>query len=71
MPGVETAVTGITAGTKDFNDQMKARAPIIFAFVLGLAFCLLLAHLPLDRDPDQGDPAQPDLGLRRPTGRWC
>ncbi len=42
LPGVETAVTGITAGTKDFNDQMKERAPIIFAFVLGLAFCLLL-----------------------------
>jgi RND superfamily putative drug exporter len=42
LPGVETAVTGITAGTKDFNDQMKSRAPIIFAFELGLAFCLLL-----------------------------
>jgi RND superfamily putative drug exporter len=41
-PGAETAVTGITAGTKDFNDQMKSRAPVIFAFVLGLAFCLLL-----------------------------
>ena len=42
VPDVETAVTGITAGTKDFNDQMKSRAPLIFAFVLGLAFCLLL-----------------------------
>jgi len=42
LPGVVTAVTGITAGTKDFNDQMKSRAPIIFAFVLGLAFLLLL-----------------------------
>lgn len=42
LPGVTVAVTGITAGTKDFNDQLKARAPIIFAFVLGLAFCLLL-----------------------------
>jgi uncharacterized membrane protein YdfJ with MMPL/SSD domain len=42
VPGAETAVTGITAGTKDFNDRMKQRAPIIFAFVLGLAFCLLL-----------------------------
>jgi uncharacterized membrane protein YdfJ with MMPL/SSD domain len=42
VPGVQAAVTGITAGTKDFNDQMKARAPIVFAFVLGLAFCLLL-----------------------------
>ncbi|HEX3455068.1 MAG TPA: MMPL family transporter [Gaiellaceae bacterium] len=42
LPGVQTATTGITAGTKDFNDQMKSRAPIIFAFVLALAFCLLL-----------------------------
>jgi len=42
VPGVEVAVTGITAGTKDFNDQMKSRAPVIFAFVLGLAFVLLL-----------------------------
>jgi RND superfamily putative drug exporter len=40
--GVEVAVTGLTAGTKDFNDEMKARAPIVFAFVLGLAFLLLL-----------------------------
>jgi uncharacterized membrane protein YdfJ with MMPL/SSD domain len=42
LPGVTVAVTGITAGTKDFNDQLKSRAPIIFAFVLGLAFVLLL-----------------------------
>ena len=42
VQGVTVAVTGITAGTKDFNDQMKGRAPYVFAFVLGLAFCLLL-----------------------------
>jgi RND superfamily putative drug exporter len=42
LRGVEIATTGITAGTKDFNDQLKSRAPWIFAFVLGLAFCLLL-----------------------------
>ncbi len=40
--GVEYAVTGNTAGTKDFNDQMKARLPIVFGFVLALAFVLLL-----------------------------
>ncbi|HEX6700630.1 MAG TPA: MMPL family transporter, partial [Gaiellaceae bacterium] len=28
--------------TKDFNDQMKSRIPYVFAFVLGLAFLLLL-----------------------------
>ncbi|HEX6457684.1 MAG TPA: MMPL family transporter [Thermoleophilaceae bacterium] len=42
LPGVSVAVTGETAGTKDFNDQMKARMPLVFAFVLGLAFMLLL-----------------------------
>jgi uncharacterized membrane protein YdfJ with MMPL/SSD domain len=42
LPGVQAAVTGQTAGTHDFNATMKARAPIVFAFVLGLAFVLLL-----------------------------
>ena len=42
-PGVKSAyVTGIAAGTKDFNDLVKAHAPIVFAFVLSLAFLLLL-----------------------------
>ncbi|HYZ78624.1 MAG TPA: MMPL family transporter [Gaiellaceae bacterium] len=40
--GVDYAVTGVTAGTKDFNDQMKHRIPYVFAFVLALAFLLLL-----------------------------
>jgi RND superfamily putative drug exporter len=35
-------VSGLTAGSKDFNDVMQARLPIVFAFVLGLAFILLL-----------------------------
>src|ERR671934_1235651 len=42
LPGVQVAFTGETAGTKDFNDQMKSRMPLVFAFVLGLAFLLLL-----------------------------
>ena len=42
LPGVEVAVTGVTAGTYDFNRQMRARLPYVFAFVLGLAFVLLL-----------------------------
>jgi RND superfamily putative drug exporter len=41
-PGVRTYVTGTTAMSKDFNDLMKARAPWVFAFVLSLAFLLLL-----------------------------
>jgi uncharacterized membrane protein YdfJ with MMPL/SSD domain len=42
LPGVEVAVTGVTAGTYDFNHQMRGRLPYVFAFVLGLAFLLLL-----------------------------
>jgi RND superfamily putative drug exporter len=42
-PGVQHAyVTGEAAGTKDFNDLLKSKAPIVFAFVLTLAFVLLL-----------------------------
>jgi uncharacterized membrane protein YdfJ with MMPL/SSD domain len=42
VPGVEAAVTGETAGTHDFNQQMKSHAPLVFAFVLALCFLLLL-----------------------------
>jgi putative drug exporter of the RND superfamily len=40
--GTQEAVTGDTAGTHDFNVTMKHRAAFVFAFVLGLAFLLLL-----------------------------
>jgi RND superfamily putative drug exporter len=42
LPDTEVAVTGVTAGTYDFNHQMRARLPYVFVFVLGLAFTLLL-----------------------------
>jgi RND superfamily putative drug exporter len=42
VAGVDTAVTGETAGTHDFNQQMKSHAPLVFAFVLALCFLLLL-----------------------------
>jgi uncharacterized membrane protein YdfJ with MMPL/SSD domain len=42
VPGVTYAVTGETAGTHDFNEVTKSHSPIVFAFVLGLAFVLLL-----------------------------
>jgi uncharacterized membrane protein YdfJ with MMPL/SSD domain len=38
----QVAVTGMTAGTADFNALMSSRLPYVFAFVLGLAFVLLL-----------------------------
>jgi RND superfamily putative drug exporter len=42
VAGVEAAVTGETAVTHDFNEQMKSHAPLVFAFVLALCFVLLL-----------------------------
>ncbi len=42
IPGVSYAVGGQTAGNRDFNDTLKSHAPLVFAFVLGLAFLLLL-----------------------------
>jgi uncharacterized membrane protein YdfJ with MMPL/SSD domain len=42
VSGVQADVTGMTAGSKDFNDSMTSHLPIVFAFVLGLAFLLLL-----------------------------
>jgi RND superfamily putative drug exporter len=40
--GAETPVAGTTAGTEDFNALMSERIPWVFAFVLTLAFLLLL-----------------------------
>ena len=42
IPGVETAVTGVTAEDVDFTHQMKRGIPYVIAFVLVLAFLLLL-----------------------------
>jgi RND superfamily putative drug exporter len=42
LQGVEVATTGNTAWSKDFLDTMKSHLPIVFGFVLALAFILLL-----------------------------
>ena len=42
LAGAEVAVTGLTAGSKDFVDVLTSRAPIVFLFVLSLTFILLL-----------------------------
>jgi RND superfamily putative drug exporter len=42
IPNATYAVTGVTAATHDFNGLMKQRLPVVFAFVLCLAFVLLL-----------------------------
>jgi RND superfamily putative drug exporter len=42
VPNTTADVTGQTASSKDFNDTMKSRAPLVFVFVLSAAFLLLL-----------------------------
>ncbi len=42
LDGADVGVTGNTAGQKDANGQMKHAAPFVFAFVLTLAFLLML-----------------------------
>jgi uncharacterized membrane protein YdfJ with MMPL/SSD domain len=42
LPNVEVGVTGMTAQSKDFNDKMASVAPLVFGFVLLLAFGLML-----------------------------
>src|SRR4051794_33171031 len=42
LKGAEVVVGGTAAMSKDYNDLVKGSAPIVFAFVLTLAFLLLL-----------------------------
>jgi RND superfamily putative drug exporter len=42
VAGVQAAVTGETAGDVDFAAAARSHMPIVFAFVLGFAFILLL-----------------------------
>jgi uncharacterized membrane protein YdfJ with MMPL/SSD domain len=42
VAGATAAVTGSTALDQDFSDLIGTRAPLVFAFVLGVAFLLLL-----------------------------
>ncbi|QMU69674.1 MMPL family transporter [Streptacidiphilus sp. P02-A3a] len=42
VPGTQTAVTGDTAESADFNSQMSGSLLPVFAFVMGFAFLLML-----------------------------
>ncbi|MDE3064885.1 MAG: MMPL family transporter [Acidobacteriota bacterium] len=42
VPGARAYVTGMTASSVDFNATMKSHLPLVFLFVLGFAFVLLL-----------------------------
>jgi RND superfamily putative drug exporter len=41
-PEADADVTGMTASSVDFNNLLKERAPLVFLFVLSLAFVLML-----------------------------
>jgi RND superfamily putative drug exporter len=42
VDGIEYAVTGETAASRDWNEAMKSSVPLVFTFVLAFAFILLL-----------------------------
>jgi RND superfamily putative drug exporter len=42
VPDAETGVTGLTARWTDQTDEVKSKLPLVFAFVLVLAFTLML-----------------------------
>src|SRR5262245_24699810 len=42
LDGVDAGVTGTAASSQDFSAALKGAAPLVFAFVLGFAFLLLL-----------------------------
>jgi uncharacterized membrane protein YdfJ with MMPL/SSD domain len=42
LPNAEVGVTGMTAQSKDFTDKLQSVAPLVFGFVLLLAFGLML-----------------------------
>jgi uncharacterized membrane protein YdfJ with MMPL/SSD domain len=42
VDGAEVKVTGSAAQTRDFSDLLADRMPLVFAFVLGFAFVLML-----------------------------
>src|SRR4051794_28467150 len=42
LPNVQSGVTGLTAEWKDTKDQLKSKLPLVVAFVLVLAFALML-----------------------------
>jgi putative drug exporter of the RND superfamily len=42
VSGISYPVTGVTAGNHDFSRQLDGRMPLVFVFVLGLAFLLLM-----------------------------
>jgi putative drug exporter of the RND superfamily len=42
VPGISYGVAGFTAGNHDFSARLDERAPLVFVFVLGFAFLLMM-----------------------------
>ena len=51
VSGIEYAVTGDTAASKDWNEAMRSAVPIVFTFVLAFAFLLLLVSFRSSSSP--------------------
>ena len=69
VEGASVNVSGDAAGSEDFASQLSSRLPLIFAFVFGLAFLLMLVTFRSIVIPASDDHPQPALGrsrLRRP-----
>ena len=69
VPGASADVTGYTAESRDFNDTMKSNAPLGLRLRPLGGLPAAAGHLPLDRDPAEGDHPQPALGGGRLRGR--
>ena len=65
LEGVQADVTGITAGTEDFNtaDQLAPAVGVRVRPHRGV--CADAGHVPVGGDPAEGDRAQPAVGGRR------
>ncbi len=68
VDGVDAYVTGMTAGSEDFNEQMSSTRADRLRVRPRARVRAADGHVPLDRDRAEGDRAQPALrgrGLRR------
>ena len=65
VSGIEYAVTGDTAASKDWNEAMRSAVPIVFPVRPGLRVPPAAGFVPLPRHPREGDPDEPALGRRR------
>ena len=63
--GVRADVTGMTAGTTDFNALMASRAPLVVLVRADAGVPAAARHVPVDRRAGQGDRAEPAVGRRR------